>query len=582
MVMGSFGETNHLHCGTGHNMSGVDGNSTEGESACGRGPAQTGPGCYRNYEHYSLSRHRRSTSNACFPNLSNDLPTTPNSPNRRLLDFVQNVPSSQNDDFYQEKLPAQHVNQGNMTSSEYKDFTDPENIMPLATSDFRNPVCQEMRSLRFNSGNGIGGSGAEHLSSSLMESKISPIQPLETLSFASMYNEQEYHYAKTYNEQGSIDSSDTYASCQTHPSHSQGDLTEDADSNLYINPLEATEKFKTSQMKKSISGEVGRNIIAKTLPSAESLKEASKVNLNDMMPKHRKIRIQQSIKPRTQFISDPESMRSILKEDTAAVDNNNHYGGLRGGKPSPLMSTNSLASATRIINYHMFGSLGASKHYRESSVENKLSLSADSIDSGGMPFIDQHRISKSILKKSDSGNNYYSNAGDSDTEKLITDSMSTASICDNETSSCDASANTNNVCTKKRPMSPLFSRQVLESIFLTNNNIERECTSDKGDKKVSVSRKSRILFSDIEEEKHARDEAVVENQNKELDDQSWRSKIRVQEQSKETMLILRPYKTKKSMAEEKKKTNKLNEHSSSTTYKMSDANYFSPKYNFSS
>lgn len=92
--------------------------------------------------------------------------------------------------------------------------------MPLATSDFRNPVCQEMKSLKFSgSGGGGSGSGAEHLGSSLMESKISPIQP--TLSFARMYNEQEYHYAKTYNEQGSIDSSDTYASCQTHPSHSQ-------------------------------------------------------------------------------------------------------------------------------------------------------------------------------------------------------------------------------------------------------------------------------------------------------------------------------------------------------------------------
>lgn len=98
----------------GHNMSGVDGNSTEGDSACGRGPAQTGSGCYRNYEHYSLSRHRRSTSNACFPNLPNDLPTTPDSPNRRLLDFVQNVPDAQNDDYYQDEIPAQHVNQGNM------------------------------------------------------------------------------------------------------------------------------------------------------------------------------------------------------------------------------------------------------------------------------------------------------------------------------------------------------------------------------------------------------------------------------------------------------------------------------------
>lgn len=130
----------------------------------------------------------------------------------------------------------------------------------------------------------------------------------------------------------------------------------------------------------------------------------------------------------------------------------------------------------------------------ETSVENKLSLSTDSIDSGGMP--DHHRISKSILKKSDSGNNYYSNPSDSDTEKLITDSMSTASICDNEMSSCDVSANVNSA--KKRPISPLLSRQVLESIFRTNNNAEREYTSDKEDKKVSMARTSKILFSDIE------------------------------------------------------------------------------------
>jgi len=93
--------------------------------------------------------------------------------------------------------------------------------MPLATSDFRNPVCQEMKSLKFSNSNGGGESGTEHLDSSLIKSKISPIQQSETLSFARMYSEQEYHYAKTYNEQGSIDSSDTYASCQTHPSHSQ-------------------------------------------------------------------------------------------------------------------------------------------------------------------------------------------------------------------------------------------------------------------------------------------------------------------------------------------------------------------------
>lgn len=114
-----------------------------------------------------------------------------------------------------------------------------------------------------------------------------------------------------------------------------------------------------------------------------------------------------------------------------------------------------------------------------------------------MLFTDHHRVSKSILKKSDSGNNYYSNAGDSDTEKLITDSMSTASICDNETSSCDAIANANSAHTRKRPISPLFSRQVLESIFRTNNNAEREYTNDKEDKKVSVAKMSKILFEGL-------------------------------------------------------------------------------------
>lgn len=97
-------------------MSGVDGNSTEGESACGRGPAQTGPGCYRNYEHYSLSRHRRSASSS-FPAIPNDMPNTPDSPNRRLLDFAQTIPGSQNDDYFQDELPAQHSNQGNTTPS---------------------------------------------------------------------------------------------------------------------------------------------------------------------------------------------------------------------------------------------------------------------------------------------------------------------------------------------------------------------------------------------------------------------------------------------------------------------------------
>lgn len=72
----------------------------------------------------------------------------------------------------------------------------------------------------------------------------------------------------------------------------------------------------------------------------------------------------------------------------------------------------------------------------------------------------------------------------------------------------------------------------------------------------------------------------MENQNKELDEQSRRSKIHVQEESKETMLILRPYKAKKSMTEEKRKAK--SGHSSYTIYKSSDANCLPQEYNFSS
>lgn len=141
------------------------------------------------------------------------------------------------------------------------------------------------------------------------------------------------------------------------------------------------------------------------------------------------------------------------------------------------------------------------------SAESKLSLSADSIDSDGTPFMDRHRMSKSILKKSDSGNNYYSNTGDSDTEKLITDSVSTASMCDNETETCDSLANTRS--SKKRPVSPLLSRQVLESIFRTNNNTEREYMSGEGEGKTVVARTPKILFGDVVKGSYTRACSVI-------------------------------------------------------------------------
>ncbi|KAG7205644.1 hypothetical protein KM043_007600 [Ampulex compressa] len=267
-----------------------------------------------------------------------------------------------------------------------------------------------------------------------------------------------------------------------------------------------------------------------------------------------------------------------MKEDT--TENNNYlYGGLRGGRPTPYTPTNSLASATRIINHHLFGSDSGPRHYTGSNAESKLSLSADSIDSEGMPFIDRHRVAKSILKKSESSNNYYSNVGDSDTEKLITDNASTASMCDNETSTCDAFSNTNGA-RNKQPVSPLLSRQVLESIFRTNGNAEKEQAVEHAEERSNIARMSKLLFDDVlEEEKHARDEAIVENKNKE---DRHKAKVRLEEtpRDSQTMLIcaLRPYKVRKSGGEEKRKaaSNKT------ATNKSPDANCLPQEYRYSS
>lgn len=69
-------------------MSHADGNSTEGESVGGRNPAQTGTGCYRNFDHFP-NRHRRSNSSAtpCLPTSEGlPMPCSPIS-QRRLLEL---------------------------------------------------------------------------------------------------------------------------------------------------------------------------------------------------------------------------------------------------------------------------------------------------------------------------------------------------------------------------------------------------------------------------------------------------------------------------------------------------------------
>lgn len=172
----------------------------------------------------------------------------------------------------------------------------------------------------------------------------------------------------------SVDSSDTYASCQTHPFLSQGDLTaadladavcdlDDIDmNNLYINPLEKDSAVVLSQVKKSASGDTAlRNLGGSCRcdsPTDETFqpfqssfdsreRSGSRVSLNETpVPKHRKTRFQQFAKP-------PKARFDIVASTKASDESLTESG--KKNRRSSFMPTKSLASATKLINQHLFG-----------------------------------------------------------------------------------------------------------------------------------------------------------------------------------------------------------------------------------
>lgn len=191
--------------------------------------------------------------------------------------------------------------------------------MPLPTSDFRNPVCLEMKKLKSGYWAQAAGGGGNNVPMSIDLSGANKIG-------ANNNNNGDL---------GSVDSSDTYASCNTHPFHSQGDLTSDImdpscaivdlvlDSNLYVNPLDSqrstdnsplqqqqqplvlsalpTSRGNMGVVKKSASGDTALRSLGAS-PMEESFKgfgvvaseRGSRGSLNDTpLPKHRKTRFQQ-------------------------------------------------------------------------------------------------------------------------------------------------------------------------------------------------------------------------------------------------------------------------------------------------
>ncbi|XP_054735541.1 potassium voltage-gated channel protein Shab isoform X2 [Anastrepha obliqua] len=274
----------------------------------------------------------------------------------------------------------------------------------------------------------------------------------------------------------SVDSSDTYASCQTHPFHSQGDLTADlADEactldidmdNLYINPLEKESSTSTSgpgttgyivglpptgatgltaiglarsQVKKSASGDTAlRNLAAGGISPMDEIyqnfevqERGSRVSLNENpVPKHRKTRFQSfTSKPTGAEVSNKPRARfeeaKITQDSVSGSHESSPAGSGSKKKRSSFMPGKSLATATKLINQHLFGIQNVGQ---KAKFESKHSSSIDSIDAS--PNLEHHRRSKSILKnKSDISRVL----ADPESERLLADNMSGSGVSDNGT-----------------------------------------------------------------------------------------------------------------------------------------------------
>lgn len=173
--------------------------------------------------------------------------------------------------------------------------------MPVATSDFRNPVCLEMKTLRDE---------IAFESFTELDARCKQINQYNNIS-----NTNNNNNSNNNGDLGSVDSTDTFASCNTHPFHSQGDLTSDVgdiscaiDSNLYVNPLDKSGENspvtqtvlpRTSGVKKSASGDtalrsLGTSPIDEIFKGFGPLDRGSRVSLNDSpLPRQRRTRFQQ-------------------------------------------------------------------------------------------------------------------------------------------------------------------------------------------------------------------------------------------------------------------------------------------------
>ncbi|CAG7819138.1 unnamed protein product [Allacma fusca] len=214
-------------------------------------------------------------------------------------------------------------------------------------------------------------------------------------------------------DMGSVDSSDTYASCQTHPFMSQEEL----ESNVYVNPMDGGENDRpTTSTSFGHGGTQGqpsspwgsprrkpalRTAVRSSSGEGESIRGSQD---NSSPARTRRARFQQV--PTSDF---PSSSKTRSKTEDCPKRTGGSHDSLtkissahdekKSRRPS-FLPTKGIASATKLINQHLFGA-GTGLTGSKSSLEQRALSPSD-------------RRNKPILKKGDL-------RFDPETERLIDD-----------------------------------------------------------------------------------------------------------------------------------------------------------------
>jgi hypothetical protein len=305
---------------------------------------------------------------------------------------------------------------------DFKESIDAEGLMPLDTSDYHKSVCVEMRMAKAMNILNLCHGGTKSNSFATPPENFGPNKftfpsidaSVRTIPTArdrnssinskhsqsavavvglsskenpnyNMYNGNSADLASV----GSVNSSDTFMSCQTHPFLSQGDLTvADDDENvcsldnldaesLYLNAMNKTSSgtltrgsslysggvnivdssLSQGPVKKSTSGDTALRNLAPS-PIGDSY-TGSRVSLNESpLPKHRKTRFQQqqqqmennNFKTKTRF-DDVKSSIENLEVSVVNSGSSNKKNRRASFLPSKIITT----ATKQLINQHLFG-----------------------------------------------------------------------------------------------------------------------------------------------------------------------------------------------------------------------------------